>query len=194
MFELSKKFFAEFCRIFETESPTRKEAIEKYTNNSAFTTFVIDEINSIITKMGYVPQNEYFRIDASGYELKHENLEKAKGFNLHCWNLKIAVEHENDPKDWLDEIIKIAHICCSLRVVIGYVPMKSRDNLDMERLAYSQKALNELDCKNNLQTGEFLVILGNSDTKENENNYFNYKAYVFNPATFSFGKLEEYLQ
>ena len=192
MFELSKKFFAEFCKIFEKESPTRKEAIEKYTNNSAFTTFVIDEINSIITNMGYVPQNENFRIDASGYELKHENLEKVKGFNLHCWNLKIAVEHENDPKDWLDEIIKIAHICCSLRVVIGYIPMKSRDTLDMERLKYSQKALKELDCKNNLQNGELLVILGNSGTGNNKNNYFNYKAYVFDPETFSFRNLEEY--
>ena len=191
MFELSKRFFAEFCEIFGKESPRRKEAIEKYTNNSAFTTFVIDEINRIIANMGYVPQNEYFRIDASGYELKHE-IGKIKGFNLHCWNLKIAVEHENDPGDWLDEVIKIAHICCSLRVVIGYIPMKSRGYLDMERLKYSQKALNELDCKNNLQVGEFLVILGNSDTEENEDNYFNYKAYVFDPETFCFGKLEEY--
>jgi len=28
MFELSKKFFAEFCKIFEKESPTRKDIIK----------------------------------------------------------------------------------------------------------------------------------------------------------------------
>ena len=142
--------------------------------------------------MGYTPQNEYFRIDASGYELKHENLDKTKGFNLHCWDLKIAVEHENDSKDWLDEVIKLAHIASDLRVVIGYVPMNSRNELDKERLDYCTKALIELQCQHNLRYGEFMVILGNSETKSNEENYFNYKAYVLNTETLYFESLENH--
>ena len=42
----------------------------------------------------------------------------------HFWDLKAAAEHENDSKDRMDEVIKLAHICCLLRVVIGHLPHK----------------------------------------------------------------------
>ena len=43
-----------------------------------------------------------------------------------------------------------------------------------------------------MKTGEFLIILGNSDTKGNEANYFNYKGYVLNPQTMTFEDLDKY--
>ena len=193
LFEQSKIFFTEFNKVFADGSPRRSEAVEKYINNSAFTTFIIDEINSIIDTMNYQPQNEYYRIDASGYAPRWNELEKVNGFKAHLWDLKIAVEHENDPKDWLDEVIKLAHIYCPLRVVIGYVPMKIRETEDVKRLKYASKALQMLECKDNLANGEFMVILGNSNTYRKEKNYFNYKAYVLNTESLTFEELEKHM-
>ena len=45
-----------------------------------------------------------------------------------------------------------------------------------------------LKCKNNVLTGEFMVIFGNCKTKS-EKDYFNYKAYVLNPKAFKFDPL-----
>ena len=193
MLDLSINFYKEFVKIFDSNSDSRIIAIDKYSDNTAFTDFVINEINLIIEGMGLIPQNEYFRIDASGYELKHENIQSIKSFRLHCWNLKIAVEHENDPADWLDEIIKLSHISAPLRVVIGYVPMKFRDTLDSERLAFATQALSKLDCQNNIKEGEFLVILGNCNTNGNVDSYFNYKGYILNSDSLTFVPLENYI-
>lgn len=186
MFEKSKQFFNEFNAIF---SKKRNEAVSKYTDNTAFTAFIVDEINTIIRKMEYRPQNEYFRIDSSGYTSRYEELEKIKNFNPHLWDLEIAVEHENDSKDWLDEVIKLAHICCPLKVVIGYVPMTERDFEEDTYLTYASEALKRLNCKYNLYQGEFMIILGNSATRKNPKNYFNYKAYVLNSKTLKFDEL-----
>ena len=188
MFEQSKCFFDEFAKIFQEGSLKRTEAIEKYIDNTAFTAFVIDEINGIIQKMNYQPQNEYFRIDSSGYTKRWEELEKISGLNPHLWDLNIAVEHENDAKDWLDEVIKLAHVCCPLRVVIGYVPMEKRSK-EQILLDYAANALKQLKCADNITNGEFMIILGNSNTKGNVENYFNYQAYVLNAETFKFEKL-----
>lgn len=188
MFEQSKWFFEEFVKIFQERSPKRKEAIEKYTNNTAFTAFVIDEINSIIQKMNYEPQNEYFRIDSSGYTRRWEELEKINGLNSHLWDLTIAIEHENDDKDWLDEVIKLAHVCCPLRVVIGYVPMKKRSE-EQILLDYAADALKRLKCIDNVTKGEFMIILGNSHTNGKVEKYFNYQAYILNAETLKFEKL-----
>lgn len=181
MFEQSKRFFEEFRAIFEEGNPKRLEAMEKYTNNTAFTGFIVDEINGIIKAMQAEPQNEYFRIDASGYRSRWEELETIKGFRPHLWDLTVAVEHENDPKDWLDEVIKLAHVCCPLRVVIGYVPMKKRDE-EQRLLDYAADALYRLHCRDNVVRGEFMVILGNSSTGRNKKNYFHYRAYVLDAA------------
>lgn len=188
MFEQSKCFFEEFEKIFQEGSLKREEAEKKYINNTAFTTFVIDEINTIVQKMNYNPQNEYFRIDSSGYTKRWEELEKIKGLNPHLWDLEIAVEHENDQKDWLDEVIKLAHVCCPLRVVIGYVPENKRSE-DQNLLDYAANALKHLKCIDNVTKGELMIILGNSNTKGVVENYFNYQAYVLNAETFEFEKL-----
>lgn len=187
-YERSRWFFDAFNNIFSVESESRKNAILAYPHNTDFTDFIIDRINTIIREKGYCSQNEYFRIDSMGYKSRYKELNKISGFNRHFWDLEIAVEHENDKKDWLDEIIKLAHICCPLRVVIGYVPIKLRSD-DQVFLDYAAEALKKLQCKDNVKTGEFMVILGNGDTKGHVEYYFNYQAYVLDPETIKFKPL-----
>ncbi len=188
MYEKSKEFFNSFNGIFDINSSTREKAIAEYPHTKSFTEFIIKEINKIIESQGLHPQNEYFRIDSMGYKSRWRELDEKKGFNPHLWDLEIAVEHENDSKDWLDEVIKLAHICCPLRVVIGYVSCKKREK-DMELLNYAAEALKKLKCIDNVLNGEFLVVLGNCDTEERIENYFNYKAYILDIETFKFKEL-----
>ena len=176
MFENAKWFYDEFNSTFTTNHHQKQKAIDAYTQNTAFTCFIIQRINEIIASKCYEHLNEYYRIDAIGFKPKWKQLDENSMLHPHLWDLEVAVEHENDPKDWLDEVIKLAHICCPLRVVIGYVPTEQRTHGDEERLTYAAAALQKLKCKENMKTGEFLIILGNSDTKGNVADYFHFAA------------------
>ena len=190
MYEKSKKFFNDFNSIFDVNSPTRETAVAEYPNSKTFTDFIIFQINKIIETQGLRPQNEYFRIDSMGYKARWQELPERKDFNRHLWDLEIAVEHENNSKDWLDEVIKLAHICCPLRVVIGYVPCNNRDK-DMLLLNYTSEALKKLNCIDNVLKGEFLIILGNCKTNKETEKYFHYKAYILDTTEFQFKELEQ---
>ena len=193
MFEQSKWFFNEFSNTFAKNSPYYQKAVEAYAHNTEFTNFITQRINEIIRSNSYIAQNEYYRIDAMGYCNHWRELSKNNLLSPHLWDLEIAVEHENSSKDWLDEVIKLAHICCPLRVVIGYVPLEQRTCGDAERLAYVSSALKLLKCRENLKNGEFMVILGNSNTKNQEEHFFNYKAYILNAETLCFETLNSSL-
>ena len=187
----AKTFFKEFNDLFIPGSATYKTAVSDYTHNTSYTDFIMDQINEIIKKEKNLKRsNEYFRIDAIGYTSRYKELADSGILNRHLWDLEIAVEHENDSKDWLDEVIKLAHVCCPLRVIIGYVPCGENDQ---QRLDYASDALKKLKCKDNLRTGEFMVILGNSNTKGQEERYFHYRAYILEATTFKFVSLEEHL-
>ncbi len=191
MFEQSKWFYEEFSKIFAKDSEDLQEAITIYQNNTKFTKFIIERINKIIKTKNNDYCNEYFRIDAMGYKSHYTDLKKISNFNQHLWDLEIAVEHENDKKDWLDEVIKLAHICCPLRVVIGYVSIKNgRDDATVLNIAST--ALQKLKCIENVKNGEFLVILGNADTEKGDiEKYFNYEAYVLDKESLEFKPLYE---
>lgn len=192
MFDQSKWFYDEFRSTFSSNHPLRQTAIDAYTKNTSYTSFITQRINEIIASKHYNYQNEYYRIDAIGYTPRWTELDENQMLCGHLWDLEIAVEHENDAKDWLDEVIKLAHICCPLRVVIGYVPVEQRTHGDEERLMYASTAFQKLKCKNNITSGEFLIILGNSNTNGNVSDYFNYKGYVLNTQTMTFENLDNY--
>ena len=82
-----------------------------YKNGRAFTEFVNKNIiDEIIKKSGLNPQHEYFRIDSTGYETYSKEISKEAGdvgLSNYFWNLKIAVEHENNVRAWMDEVIKL---------------------------------------------------------------------------------------
>lgn len=177
-------FFDEFQRMIAEKKETAQLT---YYNNKAFTKFITKEINRMLSKDNCKKQNEYFRIDAIQWTAKADLVNKSEGvyLNSHLWDLEIAVEHENNPKDWMDEVVKLAHIVCPLRVVIGYMPRDKR-NEDQNYLDHVSKWMKELKCKDNMHRGEFLIILGNSKTDGNPEYFFNYKGYLFNPEIFRF--------
>ena len=69
-----------------------------------------------VENAGLTAQHEYFRIDTVGWNGRYKCLDEKEskqiGLNRHHWDLKIAVEHENNKADWLDELIKLIHIRC----------------------------------------------------------------------------------
>lgn len=168
----------------------RAEAESSYCSNKDFTTFITKKINAIIGNK-FKTQNEYFRIDAMGWTPRADSIENTEGVHLskHLWDLEIAIEHENNQHDWMDEVVKLAHIFCPLRVVIGYLPWKDRKDgpeFDLYNLHHVSKEIKKLKCCENMRHGEFLVILGNCNTAGKTSRYFGYRGYLFNPTTFEF--------
>lgn len=99
--------------------------------------------------------HEYYRIDTIGWTQRKNELNTGNS-NLapHLWDLVAAVEHENNPNEWLDEVCKLAYIRCPLRVVIGY---------GIERFCDKIAVVKDILAKTGALTDdeqEFLIILG----------------------------------
>lgn len=152
-------------------------------------------------------QKEYLRVDVTAWKSaldakadpQTDALEKdfqKCGMNPHLWNLCFAVEHENDHEDWMDEVLKLVHLRCPLKIVIGYVPFDQRDDDrqgDIARLHLAAECLEWTDAykrqpdtyfyngdKENGSHEEFLVILGNCwNGKNSDYDSPNYKGYLF---------------
>ena len=141
-----------------------------------------------------VPQHEYFRIDNIGYKHKYYKITEEErddiGLWRHLWDLKIAVEHENSKKDWMDEVVKLIHIRCPLKVVVAYNNCDMRDDGDIKKLDFIAKWVPEVDAFDKNAKEEFLIIIGNGAPKHKANpNYtkFDYRGYLYNA---SLGKFE----
>lgn len=185
----AKMFLEKFLQIFKDE---RAEAVKAYPGNKDFTRFIMPRINRLLGNEIFeqaLVSNEYFRIDAIKWIDRKKDIDACKYLSKHLWDLEIAVEHENDSRAWMDEVIKLAHICCSLRVVIGYLPHGKRPAVDTECLNYITDGLKKLSCYDNMKHGEFMVILGNSGTSGIPEHYFGYEGYLFDAETEKFIKL-----
>lgn len=185
----AKSFLKKFLQIFKDESA---EAVKAYPGNKDFTRFIMPRINNILGNETFeqaLVSNEYFRIDAIKWADRKKDIGACKYLSKYLWDLEIAVEHENDSRAWMDEVIKLAHVCCSLRVVIGYLPYSKRYVADTECLDYITDGLKKLSCYDNVKHGEFIVILGNSGTGRNPDYYFDYKGYLFDAETEKFIEL-----
>lgn len=112
------------------------------------------EITNILGKKAETSR-EYYRIDITSWIQREDELDtKNIGLSPHLWDLEAAVEHENNSKEWLDEVCKLAYIRCPLRVVIGY----GTDNLN-EKIKIAKKILSETNAFTD-DDQEFLIILG----------------------------------
>lgn len=171
-----------------------------YKNNSKFTpkiTKVIEKIlkdNSDGLKVG----TEYYRIDVIGYtdrKKDFENYDKPKDLNYHLWELNVAVEHENNPADWTDELTKLLYIDCPLKVLIGYNYWNKREECndelsDESKLKYAAQIINKLSPTYD-EEKQFLIILGNCkgrNTKESYKNK-NYIGYLFEHSSKTFKRV-----
>jgi hypothetical protein len=145
-------------------------------------------------KLGeYVLHREYFKIDLVGwrqkkdtdYYFENEN-NSNRGYKLKkfAWDLDFALEHENNPNDWTDEVIKLAHIYCNLRVVIGYFSFENDKNanhsMQMKCLSEVSSTLSALDCAENIKPYSFLLILGDKKIRHRKDlESLKYVAYVY---------------
>ena len=184
------RFFGQFkqamkeTNVHEGETYLSKYKLLKDKKYEAFTTFINKKIiPEIIRSYGYSVSHEYFRIDASGWVSYHQDIEhnaETVGLKPHLWNLMIAVEHENDATDWNDEVIKLAHVRCPLKVVIGYNACDNRDDGDYIKLAFVAECLQQLLCFNRDHKDEFLIILGNcKGTNRQDYDAFDYRGYIY---------------
>lgn len=168
----------------EGENPFTKEIKEVITQ-------AIHNAKGVVEVNEYHTQKEYYRIDLIGWEQKKDskyyeiNNDLGYQLNKHAWNFDIAVEHENDEKDWSDEVVKLAYIFCKLRVVIGYFPYikneKEKWELQQKYLDAVTKTLGQLNCKKNMEYGDFIIILGDVG-KENDEGFEKlvYTPYLYN--------------
>ena len=176
-------FFEQFTsRVTEAKYETMYKMHE-----AEFTPCVTKEINSIIRDMGLTSQNEYYRIDAIGWKGRYRELseEKAKKLNLsrHLWDLEIAVEHENSKSDWTDELVKLTHICCPLKVIITYNHCDQRGEVEKNKLAYAAECMKKVRAFNSLPQEKYLIIIGNGAPQNSRNesyNAFDYRGYIYN--------------
>lgn len=200
----AKTFYREFVRktnennIWYGEIGKARTYREIYkTDETAFTELVNKHIiHEIVAQAGYEPQHEYFRIDTIGWkDAGYRNMQDAQrlGLNRHLWNLMIAVEHENDKADWMDEVIKLMHIKCPLKVVIGYNHCDMRETTEPEKLAFAAKWMKELAVYDKNANEEFLLIFGNAAAKENtalDYDTFDYRGYLYDCNLETFIRIE----
>ena len=193
----AKTFYSKFKDAI-TETDYWKELY--YGKSPEFTKSVTKEINQIIESYpDYKVQNEYYRIDAIGW--KHQN-DEAKSeaidveLNWHQWDLKIAVEHENDLADWTDELTKLIHIRCPLKVIIGYNHWDCREELEQKKLAYAAKWMQHIKAFDPDAKEEYLIILGNTYSKNNKvkSTNFDYRGYLYDYETAQFIQLKDEAQ
>ena len=177
----AKQFYSDFVTIVS------KEYWNDYHDNSRWTDRITHLTRKLIEKYGFESQTEYFRIDITGWKSRWEDIKEAAhevGLNPHLWDLKIAVEHENNSSDWSDELIKLAHIRCPLKVIIGYTPCDLREagGKEDERLAFAASVLQKVEAFNPASNEEILVILGNSSPKSSSSpmyTEYGYRGYIF---------------
>lgn len=196
----TKLFYKEYIKRVNENTIDESSGIkylELYKSNKDFTKIVIPAIEDVIKSCdkSVSTSREYFRLDVSGWISKYEEMAddaKAYGVNIkpHFWDLVIAVEHENSLTDWSDEIVKLAHIKCPLKVLITYNHCDRRDE-DFAKLFFVTKWLKKVRA---FEVGDedYLVIIGNaynSKTKKSDYTGFGYKGYIFDRKSNRFESL-----
>ena len=203
----AKKFFDLFMSALggENEQITANE----YKNSGAlWTTYITFKVQEFLEKQLNLKTNkEYFRIDMIGWSgndkwsekdittnkdqigyLSHKKSSRSElKLDEYDWNLEVAVEFENEPEKWSDEVIKLCHIKCGIKVVIAYNYINER-NLDMEKLEFVAEHMRNLSYGTPIANEEFMVILGNCRRKEGsytDMKSIEYIAYTFDGEHFN---------
>ena len=184
----ARQFFERFIEVTDKERIIAGNRLfDIYRSNSGYTSVITGILNEMVDEAGYTHQNEYFRIDVVGWVSRYKEMEadaNAHQLNAHFWDLKIAIEHENSSKDWSDEVIKLIHVKCPLKVIIGYSPHNIRqEKQEFEKLDYIAKWMNKVDAFKNGDNEEYLIILGNAKGKgrgAGDYDSFDYRGYLYN--------------
>lgn len=189
-----------FDKVMKTKTETRNELVDLWDNSKDFTDKMTEIISGIIKEFDktLTVQPEYLRIDIPARKKNNGNGNKKSfckaepNFEKYDWNLEIAVEHENNYRLWMDEVIKLAHINCPLRVVIGYVHVeKNGNNISRDKTQKKQLEIlaqvadlleNNIVAWNNINPNypnDFLIILGDGNVRRNDDRCY-YTPYMYN--------------
>lgn len=127
----------------------------QYEDGTTWTKTLTTIINDFGKECGYSGKgevsNEYFRIDALFSKMAHKQ-------DPFAWDLDVAIEIENNAKQWYDEVVKLSHINCGLKVIIAYHNFGDADALLQAKLKRVQKLIKNRKYKN--ATTDWLIIFG----------------------------------
>ena len=150
-----------------TSIMTKKGKKDKYPEFEVIIDKVLKSIYGESVGLSVGLSREYYRIDNIAWKYTESKSGSGIGYqqnykhdiNAHRWKLLAAVEHENNSKDWTDELVKLAYVNCPLRVVISYGDCT--DNYKKAREVANEIAIDiELDKFVNTENQEFLLIFG----------------------------------
>ncbi len=173
---------ATFLDLYRNNEPAYTELVNKYI------------VRKIIKDTGMTPQHEYFRIDTVGWTTRYQEMEKKAHeleLSAHLWDLEIAVEHENSRKDWTDEVIKLIHVKCPLKVIISYNYCDERDTTEWKKLDFIARWMPEVKAFAKGSDEEYLLIFGNCFNAKTKADYdtFDYRGYLYNRQTRHFDRI-----
>ena len=191
---IAQEFWKNFQEIFKDGTETKETALKKWYRNKDYTTFILSEIGKKLENANLETSREYYKIDLTAWtQLKGDKYKLFKDkdfdkqFENYLWNLEVAVEHENSSVSWMDEVVKLLHINCPLRVVIGYLPIEQKDKHEDYLKAITEQILTTKAVENHsLEVGEFMIIIGDSKCGGDKTKFCHYTAYVFNKDKFVF--------
>jgi len=129
-------------KLLQIASSAAKQA---YRSDFEWTPYAMNAAMRAVESLGLVPQGEYFRLDAIGYE-RH---------GTHDWTLRVAFEHENRDH-WTDELCKLCHIVADLRVLVSYWNFKKDRNVE----TCVEGHLKKLESRIVKNPGKWLFIFG----------------------------------
>ena len=190
------EFFEAFKKIFSDPNllPLFKDA---WKDRTRFTELVMPKISQILSAKKYSTQCEYFKIDVIGWsdrkgEPDYINIKQPSNnaLNTHFWHLGVAVEHENDHKDWTYELVKLLYINCPLRVVIGYYPEDLSDDDLASTIKYASRIVSLANKNRSLirNDQQYLLILGRNHKDPEKLGVDTYSAYCYNTKRRKFIK------
>jgi len=182
----AQEFWERFKNLFTEGTESLTDARKHWKVPQEFTNqFVNPYIPKIITDENDTSEFEYFRIDIIAYSQRKDEAEAYPydgELKPHLWDLKVAFEHENEKEKWLDEVIKLSHINCPLRVVVGYFfPDAAKRNNALDFAAAMLEKRIGKDCASDQ---EFLLILGDSGTNAQQVNASTYTPYLYSKGKF----------
>ena len=183
----AKSFWDAFSSKLRSACSNDPNWRQYFANATKWTNFVMSTLtNSVGKELGFDPENEiqkeFYKIDVIYYRV-HVNPQAAffipNGAEWN-WDLEIAIEHENNSKDWHFEFSKLCHINCGLKVIIGYHEYGNQQKYGTieQKLDY-MKTLYDLRKYKQGPEDNWLLILGPNDLAR------DFVAYKFDGKEFS---------
>lgn len=179
-----------FLTRFKESIYQQDDLIDVWNNTKSFTELIMSRLENILTEDGIKTEREYFRVDLISYKTQSNKEPLLGNLQSYSWDLITAVEHENDYRLWVDEVVKLSHLSCPLRVVIGYLP-KNDTNTHYDYLQKVSETLNNIDAwKYTKKCGSFLIIIGDCKLTKDKQDRCVYTPYIYEYDKEAFIKTE----